>query len=67
MTRAPRWIRSSASNSTSGGDCVEVCSTPDGVLVRDSKHPALALRFPRDQWEAFLATIPGHQVTTPSR
>jgi hypothetical protein len=67
MTTGPRWIRSSASSTTSGDDCVEVCLTPDGVLVRDSKHPVPALRLPHDQWAAFLSMITRSGLTTPSR
>ena len=61
MTTAPEpdgiaWRTSSYS--PNGGNCVEVASAPDGVLVRDSKDPAgPALAVTTAQWQAFLATV----------
>jgi hypothetical protein len=47
------WRKSSYSTST--GSCVEVASATDGVLVRDSKHPAGGtLAFPRSTWAVFV-------------
>lgn len=48
------WIKSSHSGGN-GGECVEVASTVDAVLVRDSKDkegPRLA--FAREGWAEFL-------------
>ncbi|MEU6537834.1 DUF397 domain-containing protein [Streptomyces sp. NPDC047000] len=48
------WFKSSHSG-TSGGDCVEVATTPRTVHVRDSKAQAAVLSFPRDQWTLFTS------------
>ncbi|MGH3889680.1 MAG: DUF397 domain-containing protein [Pseudonocardiaceae bacterium] len=40
------------------GDCVEVASTPERVLVRDSKDPdGPALALPTSAWRTFLTTV----------
>ncbi len=50
------WRTSSYSGN--GGDCVEVTSAPDGVLVRDSKDPAgPTLAVTAAGWRSFLATV----------
>lgn len=50
-----RWRRSSR---CTGGDCLEVLIAGDGVSVRDSKDLAAGtLRFSRDEWEEFVASI----------
>ena len=49
-----RWIKSSYSGGD-GGECVEVASTAEAVLVRDLKDkdgPRLA--FGRAEWSEFL-------------
>lgn len=44
-----------SSHSTNGTECVAVADVPDGVFVRDSKHPdEPPLSFTRDEWAAFL-------------
>ncbi|NED10537.1 DUF397 domain-containing protein [Streptomyces sp. SID9124] len=52
----PHWTRSSYCDSA-GPDCVEVALPPGpatGVLLRDSKAPALpALAFEPTAWSAF--------------
>ncbi len=51
------WTRSST---CSGGTCVEVAPTADGVLLRDGKLPDLpASVFSRTGWADFLAAIKG--------
>lgn len=43
-----------------GGDtlCVEVAWDPDGVSVRDAKHPdGPVLRFTWAEWHAFVAGV----------
>lgn len=46
------------SYSGGSGDCVEVASTPERVLVRDSKEPdGPALAFPTSAWRTFLTTV----------
>ncbi len=49
------WRKSSRSGS-SGGDCVEVATLPDGGrAVRDSKDPdGPVLRYTRAEWLAFI-------------
>lgn len=45
----------SSHSANGGGGCVEVADIPDGVFVRDSKHPDQPpLAFTRDEWAAFL-------------
>lgn len=47
------WKKSTRSNDS--GNCVEIAKTPDGVLVRDSKHPHDGnLAFTPSEWNAFL-------------
>lgn len=47
-----------SSYSASHGGCVEVASTPDTVLVRDSKdRTGPALTVPAPSWQAFLRTV----------
>ncbi|WP_432118270.1 DUF397 domain-containing protein [Streptomyces sp. bgisy032] len=48
------WFKSSYS-SGEGGECVEVAAAPEAVLVRDSKHPAVArLAFGPEAWSDFV-------------
>ena len=50
------WHTSSYSGN--GGDCVEVATTPDAVLVRDSKdRNGPALTVPTSDWWAFFTTF----------
>lgn len=56
-SRNPRNTRSfrKSTFSEGGGDCVEVATTGDSVLVRDSKDPdGPVLRFTPREWEAFV-------------
>jgi hypothetical protein len=47
------WIK--ASRSGESGDCVEMRRQPDGVQVRDSKHPdGPVLTFTAAEWAAWL-------------
>jgi hypothetical protein len=49
------WRKSTAS---AQGDCVQVATGADAVLVRDSKDPmGPALQFNRSEWEAFLIGV----------
>jgi len=50
------WKKSSRSNGNGGNNCVEVCMTSDGVLVRDTKDQGNGpvLTFTPDEWLAFL-------------
>lgn len=53
---APRWRKSSYSN-TDGGTCVEVDDANPGA-VRDSKDPhGPVLRFTPTEWQAFVTAI----------
>jgi hypothetical protein len=46
------WRKSSLST---GGECIEVATTPDRVYVRDSKASAgIVLAFSPQQWNAFI-------------
>jgi hypothetical protein len=47
-----------SSYSAGNGDCVEMATRPDTVLVRDSKHrDGPALTIPTPAWRAFLNTL----------
>ncbi|MFC3998796.1 DUF397 domain-containing protein [Nocardiopsis sediminis] len=51
------WIKSSYSQGN-GGNCVEVCETPENIKVRDTKNRHLGhLAVPSSEWVAFLADI----------
>ncbi|MBM4795065.1 DUF397 domain-containing protein [Streptomyces sioyaensis] len=48
------WIKSSYSSSD-GPECVEVATTPDTILIRDSKNPdGPRLTFTPTTWADFL-------------
>jgi hypothetical protein len=50
------WRKSSAS--PSGGNCVEVAATGDGVVVRNSKRPyGSTVHYTDGEWRAFLAGV----------
>lgn len=49
------WVKSSASGTGQGEDCVEAAATPDRVFLRDSKFPRPSLSFTHEAWKAFLA------------
>lgn len=63
MTTAPEpdgIVWRTSSYSAVNGDCVEVATAPDAVLVRDSTDrdgPALTVSAPA--WRAFLRTVTG--------
>lgn len=49
-----KWRKSSRSNSN-GGNCVEVATQPDQVMVRDSKDPAgPVLAVSPEEWRQFV-------------
>lgn len=57
------WRKSSRSNDSASGSCVEVAFVPRAVAVRDSKNtsgPTLA--FPVVSWEAFRADLRTNQA-----
>ncbi|HEV8561522.1 MAG TPA: DUF397 domain-containing protein [Actinophytocola sp.] len=57
---AINWRKSSASSSHNS-DCIEVASTLDATLVRDSKNRSiLALSFPSHSWFHFLDSAKNH-------
>ncbi|GGU55661.1 DUF397 domain-containing protein [Lentzea flava] len=52
------WRKSSYSNATEGGECVEISFAQD-VLVRDSKNAdAGTLTFSAPAWRAFVQRQP---------
>jgi hypothetical protein len=54
MTTPTAWRKSSFSGP--GGNCVELATTGDDVLMRDSKHPTAGhLTFTRIELAAFVA------------
>lgn len=49
------WVKSSYSDSSEPGDCVEVATTPATIHIRDSKTPETPhLAVSRVTWAAFL-------------
>ena len=57
MTQDRSWRKSSYSNGTPEGDCVEVSLAHD-ALVRDSKNQAgEVLAFSTSAWRSFVATV----------
>jgi hypothetical protein len=49
------WVKSSASGSGTGNDCVETATTSEWVFLRDSKLPQPLLSFTHEAWKAFVA------------
>jgi hypothetical protein len=57
METVSSWRKSSYSGAN-GGECVEVGTTPNAVLVRDTTNRGGdALSLPVDAWQAFLASM----------
>ena len=57
METVSSWRKSSYSGAN-GGECVEVGTTADAVLVRDTMNRSGdTLRLPADAWRAFLTSI----------
>jgi hypothetical protein len=57
------WRKSSRSDDSASGACVEIAFVPRAVAVRDSKNtsgPTLA--FPISGWDAFRADLTGKQA-----
>jgi hypothetical protein len=57
------WRKSSRSESSASGSCVEIAFGVQAVAVRDSKNvsgPTLA--FPIGGWDAFRADLHGNQA-----
>ncbi|HEX6522050.1 MAG TPA: DUF397 domain-containing protein [Streptosporangiaceae bacterium] len=53
------WRKSSYSGG-SGGNCVQVATTPGAIALSDSKTPTgPVLRFTPSEWQAFLTRIRG--------
>jgi len=52
MSESLKWIKSTYS---AQGNCVEVASRDDGLVVRDSKQGGTGplLRFPASSWRRF--------------
>ncbi len=51
------WRKSSRSGGN-GGACIETASTPDTILIRDSKNPdGPRLAFTPRTWAAFAAKV----------
>jgi hypothetical protein len=54
----PDWRKSSYSDDTGEGNCVEVGFVTDAVAVRDSKNSnGNTLAFDNDGWRRFLDTL----------
>lgn len=52
------WRKSSRSSGGGNGDCVEVATDGETVLVRDSKRPdGPTLSFTAVQWRAFIGVV----------
>lgn len=59
METAGNWRTASYSGAgANGGECVEVASTDEAVLVRDTKNRTGAtLSVPANAWQAFIAAV----------
>ncbi|WP_369366511.1 DUF397 domain-containing protein [Streptomyces sp. CG4] len=52
------WFKSSCSDSSAPGDCVEVATTPTTIHIRDSKTPDTAqLKVTPAAWADFLIRL----------
>jgi len=50
--------RTASYSGANGGECVEVASTTDAVIVRDTKdRNGRALSVPASAWRAFIAAM----------
>jgi hypothetical protein len=59
-----RWFKSTYSDA--GNDCVETAFVEDSTLVRDTKdREGPVLRFPRNEWTAFLEGVKDGQFDPP--
>jgi hypothetical protein len=57
METAGNW-RTASYSGANGGECVEVASTDEAVMVRDTKNRAGAtLSVPAHAWQAFIAAV----------
>jgi Domain of unknown function (DUF397) len=57
METAGNW-RTASYSGANGGECVEVASAADAVIVRDTKdRNGKALNVPASAWRAFIAAI----------
>ncbi|NEC86321.1 DUF397 domain-containing protein [Streptomyces sp. SID12501] len=58
-----RWFKSSYSDSSEPGDCVEVATTPHTIHVRDSKTPSPThtphLTLDPTTWNSFVVHLSG--------
>lgn len=58
MEDKPVTWRKSTRSGDNGGGCVEVATTPEQVMVRDSKdRSGPVLIVPPAAWRSFLATL----------
>ena len=57
METAASWRKSSYSGAN-GGECVEVATTADAVMVRDTKdRSGNVLSVPVSAWRAFVSAV----------
>lgn len=57
------WRKSSRSNASDDGACVEIAFASEAVGVRDSKNTSgPVLTFPTVTWDAFRADLRGNQA-----
>ena len=57
METAGNW-RTASYSGANGGECVEVASTADAVIVRDTKNRnGGMLSVPASAWRAFVAAM----------
>ncbi|MEV0176786.1 DUF397 domain-containing protein [Streptomyces sp. NPDC050803] len=54
------WFKSSYSDSSAPGDCIEIAPTPTTIHIRDSKNTTgPRLTFPPTAWADFVAYASG--------
>jgi Domain of unknown function (DUF397) len=57
------WRKSTHSNESPSGSCVEVAFVAESVAVRDSKNTAgPTLAFPTTTWDTFRADLRGREA-----
>ena len=57
METAGNW-RTSSYSGANGGECLEVASVEDALMVRDTKdRSGKSLTVPSSAWRAFISTV----------
>ncbi|MFF4798466.1 DUF397 domain-containing protein [Streptomyces sp. NPDC001351] len=58
MATRDHWRKSSYSGGGEGNACVEICTRPTHIAIRDSKAPAIGtLAFPAEAFTPFIEAL----------